>query len=225
MRFTRQIPIASFLLSILVLWQPSLADSRSDVHWNKEEKTPSIWEKNKCPGGFSQSFRLGGEVKNPTTYNLQNLRNLRDALKKQNPPVVTEITVSFQTGSGPRTETYYGVPLWELINNPKAGGGLKPGNYGLNPKNSFLRQYVLVEATDCYGAVVAIGEIQPSFEGKKVLIAFEKKGPNGKVVSLIDEGFARLVVPGDKAGGRYVTNVRNILILSAPASPLKPKYF
>ena len=225
MRFTRQIPIASFLLSILVLWQPSLADSRSDVHWNKEEKTPSIWEKNKCPGGFSQSFRLGGELKNPTTYNLQNLRNLRDALKKQNPPVVTEITVSFQTGSGPQTETYYGVPLWELINNPKAGGGLKPGNSGLNPKNSFLRQYVLVEATDCYGAVVAIGEIQPSFEGKKVLIAFEKKDSNGKVVSLIDEGFARLVVPGDKAGGRYVTNVRNILILSAPASPLKPKYF
>ncbi|MEH2450894.1 hypothetical protein [Nostoc sp.] len=225
MRFTRQIPIASFLLSILVLWQPSLADSRSDVHWNKEEKTPSIWEKNKCPGGFSQSFRLGGELKNPTTYNLQNLRNLRDTLKKQNPPVVTEITVSFQTGSDPRTETYYGVPLWELINNPKAGGGLKPGNSGLNPKNSFLRQYVLVEATDCYGAVVAIGEIQPSFEDKKVLIAFEKKGPNGKVVSLIDEGFARLVVPGDKAGGRYVTNVRNILILSAPASPLKPKYF
>ncbi|MEH2393351.1 MAG: hypothetical protein V7K21_17410 [Nostoc sp.] len=225
MRFTRQIPIASFLLSILVLWQPSLADSRSDVHWNKEQKTPSIWEKNKCPGGFSQSFRLGGELKNPTTYNLQSLRNLRDALKKQNPPVVTEITVSFQTGSGPRTETYYGVPLWELINNPKAGGGLKPGNYGLNPKNSFLRQYVLVEATDCYGAVVAIGEIQPSFEGKKVLIAFEKKGSDGKVVSLIDEGFARLVVPGDKAGGRYVSNVRNILILSAPAYPLKPKYF
>ncbi|MEI1376341.1 hypothetical protein PQG02_15980 [Nostoc sp. UHCC 0926] len=225
MRFTRQIPIASFLLSILVLWQPSLADSRSDVHWNKEEKTPSIWEKNKCPGGFSQSFRLGGELKNPSIYNLQNLRNLRDALKKQNPPVVTEVTVSFQTGSGPRTETYYGVPLWELINNPKAGGGLKPGNSGLNPKNSFLRQYVLVEATDCYGAVVAIGEIQPSFEGKRVLIAFEKKDSNGKVVSLIDEGFARLVVPGDKAGGRYVTNVRNILILSAPASPLKPKYF
>ncbi|MEH2399039.1 hypothetical protein [Nostoc sp.] len=225
MRFTRQIPIASFLLSILVLWQPSLADSRSDVHWNKEEKTPSIWEKNKCPGGFSQSFRLGGELKNPTTYNLQNLRNLRDTLKKQNPPVVTEVTVSFQTGSGPRTETYYGVPLWELINNPKAGGGLKPGNSGLNPKNSLLRQYVLVEATDCYGAVVAIGEIQPSYEGKKVLIAFEKKDSNGKVVSLIDEGFARLVVPGDKAGGRYVTNVRNILILSAPASPLKPRYF
>lgn len=44
-------------------------------------------------------------------------------------------------------------------------------------------------------------------------------------MSLIDEGCARLVVLGDKAGGRYVINVRNILILSAPAYPLKPKYF
>ncbi|MFN6483932.1 MULTISPECIES: hypothetical protein [unclassified Nostoc] len=225
MRFTRQIPIASLMLSILVLWQPTLADSRSDLPWNREEKTPSVWNKNKCLGGFSPSFRLGGELNNPTTYNLQNLKNLRDTLKTQNPALVTEITVSFQTGSGPRTETYYGVPLWELINNPKAGGGLKPANSGVNSKNSFLRQYVLVDATDCYGAVVAIGEIQPNFEGKTVLVAFEKKGSDGKVVPLIDEGFARLVVPGDKAGGRYVSNVRNIVILSAPPSPLKPKYF
>ncbi|MEH1924290.1 hypothetical protein [Nostoc sp.] len=225
MHFTHKIPIASLILSVLVIWQPTLADSRSDIPWSREEKTPSLWDKNKCLGGFSPSFRLGGELNNPTTYNLQNLKNLRDALKKQNPALVTELTVSFQTGSGPRTETYYGIPLWELINNPKAGGGLKPGNSGVNSKNSFLRQYVLVEATDCYGAVVAIGEIQPNFEGKTVLVAFEKKGSDGNVVPLIDEGFARLVVPGDKAGGRYISNVRNIVILSAPASPLKPKYF
>ncbi|MEH1930101.1 hypothetical protein [Nostoc sp.] len=225
MRFTRTIPIASLILSILVLWQPTLADSRSSLPLQKAEKIASLSDKNKCLGGFSPSFRLGGELNNPTTYNLQNLKNLRDALKKQNPALVTEITVSFQTGSGPQTETYYGVPLWELINNPKAGGGLKPGNSGLNSKNSFLRQYVLAEATDCYGAVVAIGEIQPNFEGKTVLVAYAKKASDGTVVPLIDEGFARLVVPGDKAGGRYVSNVRNILILSAPASPLKPKYF
>ncbi|MEH1899390.1 MAG: hypothetical protein V7K94_29640 [Nostoc sp.] len=225
MRSTRTIPIASLMLSILVLWQPTLADSRSSVPSEKEEKTPSVWNKNKCLGGFSQSFRLGGELNNPATYNLQKLRNLQDALKKQNPALVTEVTVSFQTGSGPRIETYYGVPLWELINNPKAGGGLKPGNSGVNSKNSFLRQYVLVDATDCYGAVVAIGEIQPNFEGKTVLVAFAKKGSDGNVVPLTDEGFTRLVVPGDKAGGRYISNVTNIVILSAPPSPLKPKYF
>ncbi|MEH2067434.1 MAG: hypothetical protein V7K47_04560 [Nostoc sp.] len=225
MRFTRQIPIASLILSTVFLWQPTLADSKRDINWEQGQKISAVWNQNKCPGGSSQSFRLGGEVNNPTTYNLQNLRNLRDVLKNQNPPVVTEVTVSFQTGSGPRTETYYGVPLWELINNPKAGGGLKPGNSGVNTKNSFLRQYVLVDATDCYGAVVAIGEIQPNFEGKTVLVAFEKKASDGTVVPLTDDGFARLVVPGDKAGGRYVSNVTNIVILSAPPSPLKRKYF
>ncbi len=225
MRFSRKIPIASLIISMLVLWQPTLAGSNSGLTRVREEKIASTWNKNNCNGGVSQSFRLDGELNNPTTYHLYKLKNLRNTLKSQNRGLVTEITVGFQTGSGPRTETYYGIPLWELINNPKAGGGLKPGNSGVNPKNSFLRQYVLVEATDCYGAVVAIGEIQPNFEGKTVLVAFAKKGSDGKVVYLADEGFARLVVPGDKAGGRYVSNVRNIIVLSAPASPLKPKSF
>ncbi|MBH8572639.1 hypothetical protein I8752_06350 [Nostocaceae cyanobacterium CENA369] len=225
MRFNRKLTIASLILPILILWQPTLADSSNNVPpWHREE-TPSIWNKNKCNGGSSQSFHLDGEVNNPTTYNLQKLQNLRDTLKKENPALITEVTVTFKTGSGERTETYYGISLWELINNPKAGGGLKPGNSGVNTKNSFLRQYVLVDATDCYGAVVAIGEIQPNFEGKTVLVAFAKKGSGNQVVPLTDEGFARLVVPGDKAGGRYVSNVTNILILSAPPSPLKRRYF
>ncbi|MER3494939.1 MAG: hypothetical protein C4323_23685 [Mastigocladus sp. ERB_26_2] len=225
MPFTYKIPVTSLILSIFILWQPTLADSRRDAPWDREE-TPSISDINKCLGGFSESFRLGGEVNNPTTYNLEKLRNLQDTLKNQNQELITEITVSFKAGSSTRTETYYGIPLWELINNSKAAGGLKPGNSGVNTKNSFLRQYVLVEATDCYGAVVAIGEIQPNFEGKTVLVAYAKKGSDDTVVPLgIDEGFARLVVPGDKAGGRYVSNVRNILVFSAPPSPLKPKDF
>jgi hypothetical protein len=95
------------------------------------------------------------------------------------------------------------------------------------PKYYFLRQYVLAEATDCYEAIVSIGEIHPNFEAKQVLVAYAKKASDGSIRYLTDtdEGFARLVVPGDKAGGRYVSNVRNILVLSAPASPLKPKYF
>ncbi|MBD2208727.1 hypothetical protein H6G27_02430 [Nostoc linckia FACHB-104] len=224
MSFSRKIPITSLILSLLVLAQPSLADFRNNAPWNREE-TPSVWNKNKCAGGNSQNFRLGGEINNPNTYNLQKLRTLRDNLKNQNPALVTEVTVSFQTGSGPRTETYYGVPLWELINNPQAAGGLKAGNPGVNSKNSFLRQSVLVDATDCYGAVVTIGEIHPNFEAKTVLVAFEKKGGDGTVVPLIDEGFARLVVPGDKAGGRYVSNLRNIMVFSAPPSPIKVRDF
>lgn len=218
MRFTRRIAIVSLTLSIVGFWQPTLADPGN--------RAP--WEENACPGGLSETLRFDGEVKNPITFDLQKLIDLQEDLKKQDPPaVVTEVTVSFQTGSGPRTETYYGVPLWELINNEKAAGGLQPSNSGLNTKNAFLRQYVLAEATDCYGAVVAIGEIHPNFEGKQVLIAYAKKASDGSIQYLTDtdEGFARLVVPGDKAGGRYISNVRNILVLSAPASPLKPKHF
>ncbi|MBW4596688.1 MAG: hypothetical protein KME46_28255 [Brasilonema angustatum HA4187-MV1] len=226
MRFTRRIAIVSLTLSILGFWQATFA-SPGNHSLLKSEKTPAPWEENACPGGVSQTLRLGGEVNNPTTFDLQKLINLQENLKNQNPAVVTEVTVSFQTGSGPRTETYYGVPLWELINNEISSGGLKAGNSGQNPKNAFLRQYVLAEATDCYGAIVSIGEIHPNFEGKQVLVAYAKKASDGSIQYLTDtdEGFARLVVPGDKAGGRYVSNVRNILVLSGPASPLKPKYF
>lgn len=217
MRFTRRIAIVSLTLSILGFWQPTLADPANRASW----------EENACPGGLSETFRLGGEVKNPITFDLQKLIDLQEDLKKQDPSVVTEVTVSFQTGSGPKTETYYGVPLWELINHEKAAGGLQPANSGLNTKNAFLRQYVIAEATDCYEAVVAIGEIHPNFEGKQVLIAYAKKASDGSIQYLTDtdEGFARLVVPGDKAGGRYISNVKNILVLSAPASPLKAKHF
>lgn len=202
MHFTRQFAIASLTLSVLGLWQPDLV----------KPKDRAPWEENQCPGGFSEKFRLGGEVNNPTTLNLSHLQSLP----------TTAVTVSFQTKTGLKTETYYGVSLWELINSEQTG--LKVGNSGLNPKNAFLRQYILVEATDCYGAVVSIGEIHPNFEAKKVLVAYAKKAEDGKVEYLTEEGFARLVVPGDRAGGRFVSNIRNIMIFSAPPSPLKPKY-
>ncbi|AKG20063.1 hypothetical protein [Calothrix sp. 336/3] len=213
MRINLPVTILSITLSILGLGQGTLAEPGDFAPWKKD----------KCPGGFAQSFRLGGEVNQPKKFNFLSLKNLAEDLKSQNPSVVTEVTVTFKTGTGSRTETYYGVPLWELINNEKAANGLQSGNSGSNSKNSFLRQYALIEATDCYGAVVAIGEIQPNFEGKAVLVAYGKKDSDGTVQPLSDEGFARLVVPGDQAGGRYVSNIRNILIFSAPASPLKLK--
>ncbi|BAY14945.1 hypothetical protein NIES21_07310 [Anabaenopsis circularis NIES-21] len=224
MYFMRHIASVSLILSILGFWQPTLAEPGNILPWRKQE-TPAPWAKNKCAGGFLEKFRLSGEINHPRTFTLQKLTELRDAVKTQNPSTVTEITVSFQTGSGPRTETYYGVPLWDLINNEKAGGGLEPRNPGQNTKNAFLRQYILVEATDCYGAVVAVGEIHPNFENKSVLVAFAKKANDGTVQLLTDEGFARLVVPGDRAGGRYISNIRNIVVLSAPPSPLEIKDF
>jgi Oxidoreductase molybdopterin binding domain len=68
-------------------------------------------------------------------------------------------------------------------------------------KNDKLRHYVSVTASDAYQALVAYGEIDPGFENKQILLAVTQDG-----VSLADQG-PRLVVPGDVAGGRYVTGV------------------
>jgi hypothetical protein len=68
-------------------------------------------------------------------------------------------------------------------------------------KNDQLRHYVTATGSDGYQALVAYGEIDPNFEAKNVLLAITPDG-----ASLADAG-PRLVVPGDKRGGRYVSNV------------------
>jgi hypothetical protein len=60
---------------------------------------------------------------------------------------------------------------------------------------------VLATGSDGYQALVAYGEIDPGFGAKEVLLAISQDD-----VSLADAG-PRLVVPGDKRGGRYVSNV------------------
>lgn len=80
-------------------------------------------------------------------------------------------------------------------------------------RNDMLRWYVTVAATDAYEAVVAWGEIDPGFEGKRVLVAFEE---DGRLLGE-EDGMARLVVPGDQRGGRYVSNIVSIAVRSAAA--------
>jgi len=69
-------------------------------------------------------------------------------------------------------------------------------------KNDILRWTARVHATDNYEVEVAWGEFDPGFEAKQVLLAYADDGE-----PLRDTGFARLVVPSDKKGGRYVSNV------------------
>lgn len=156
-----------------------------------------------CKGGVSQQFQLGGQVVTPNIFTLDKLKAF--------PP--SEVTVTFQTGQGSETHTYVGVPLWTLIKD--GAGGLKP-NPDPTVKNSFLRQYIVVSATDCYKVVLAEGEIDPNFEAKQVLVAYATNDPGQGMKPLGNQGIARLVVPGDKKGGRYVSNIRRIEVRSAP---------
>jgi hypothetical protein len=72
-------------------------------------------------------------------------------------------------------------------------------------KNDILHRVIIVTGTDCYQSVFGAGEINPSFGGNQIMVAYATGGqPLGSA------GFARIVAPGDKAGGRFVSNIASI---------------
>jgi DMSO/TMAO reductase YedYZ molybdopterin-dependent catalytic subunit len=143
---------------------------------------------------FSPSFRLDGDVATPKVYTLHKLEKL--------PP--TKLDVFFYTGAGPVSATYTGVLLWDL---------LADANVLNDPtvKNDVLRKEVVVTGSDGYVSVFSLGELDPMFGGEQVIVAYEL---NGAPVT-DDTGFASIVVPGDKAGGRYVHAVTSIKVTAS----------
>jgi hypothetical protein len=151
-------------------------------------------------GGFAPSFELTGAVRMPKTYDLAALQAL---------PTQT-LTVTFQSGSGVQTRTERGVLLRDLLAD---AGGVVPTP---NRRNDTLRKYVSVQATDGYEAIVVGGEFDPNFANKPLLVAFEEDGRPLTGGS----GFARLVVPGDRRGGRYVSAITRITVRDSEAALL-----
>jgi DMSO/TMAO reductase YedYZ molybdopterin-dependent catalytic subunit len=146
-----------------------------------------------CGGGYSPQFVITGQVQNPTTYDEESLAALPHS--KEN--------VTFLTKTGPQSGSFTGVLLWDLLN--KAGINSAPNRDG-------QFQYVEVTGTDCYQVVLALGELNPGFGGEQVLVA---DGENGAPLGQ-DTGFARLIVPGDKFGGRDGFWITSIKVLSGP---------
>jgi hypothetical protein len=143
-----------------------------------------------CPGGVSKSFSVSGQVKKPTLFRLHSLLQFA--------PAQEDITY-FAMGSV-ITEEFTGVLLWDLLNNPPVGGIVTNPNV----KNDILRKVVIVTGTDCYQSVFGAGEFDPFFGGSQIMVAYATGGK-----SLGNNGLARMV-PGDKAGGRFVSNIAEI---------------
>jgi hypothetical protein len=151
-------------------------------------------------GGLSTQFTLSGEVAHPGTFTLPSLKAL---------PATTE-TVTYISGSTPVTSTFTGVSLWTLLTD--AGVVTNP-----KIKNDILNYYVLATGTDGYEAIYSLGELDPMFGGNSAapdLIAYEVDGG-----SLGSDGFARVVVPGDDFGGRYVSNLISLEVIDAIPEP------
>jgi DMSO/TMAO reductase YedYZ molybdopterin-dependent catalytic subunit len=136
-----------------------------------------------------------GDVQSPRAFSVADLQAL---------PNVTE-TVSFHGPAGIEQHTETGPLLTTVI---AAAGGL-----AIDPavKNDKLRHYVLATGADGYGAVVSWGEVDPGFAGTRAVVAWAEDGKPLPATS----GPARLVVPSDQAGGRYVFSLVRLEVRDA----------
>jgi DMSO/TMAO reductase YedYZ molybdopterin-dependent catalytic subunit len=110
----------------------------------------------------------------------------------------TEERVSFEGEHGQTTATYGGVKLWTLLEQTGALQQSKPRDR--------VAKVLFATGRDGYTAALALAELDPAFEGKPVLIADAADGHPA-----VDGGL-RLVVPGDRRGGRSVRDVVRIVL-------------
>jgi hypothetical protein len=129
---------------------------------------------------------LEGKVKQPQRWMLDDLKKMP----------AEHATVSYQTDRGLVTASFTGVLLWSLI---AAAGGIDDSG-----KSAELRHAIRITAKDDYVVVTSTGEIAPDFGGKAALVAYERDGKP------LDD--FRVVMPGDKRGGRNVRDVISVKI-------------
>jgi hypothetical protein len=78
-------------------------------------------------------------------------------------------------------------------------------------KNDLLRFGVVATGSDGYRALISLGEIDPTFGNQPDIVAYAdtkgQLGPTGP------DGQMRLIIPGDYAGGRYVSNLVSLQVV------------
>ena len=131
----------------------------------------------------SLAVKLGGKVKAPLSLSLAELKAL--------PAVAAETHYE-----GQAKEQWKGASLRALL---EKAGIVDEEGAGAN-----LRHMILARGSDGYAAGVAIGEIDPRFEGKAVIIAYEL---DGKPLDSL-----RLVIPGDAHPGRAVHDLVEVTV-------------
>ena len=88
--------------------------------------------------------------------------------------------------------------LWALL---AEAGGIDDSEKGAE-----LRHTIKITGRDGYRVVISTGEIAPDFGGKRAMLAYERDGKD------LGQAGLRVVMPGDKRGGRFVRDVVRIEI-------------
>ena len=151
-------------------------------------------------GGITSSFTVSGNVNTPISFTLSSLQALTPYTK----------TVTYKAGGTPVTDTYTGALLWDVL--ASAGIATDP-----SIKNDILRQVVVATGSDGYSVDFAAGELSPMFGNEPILVAYSDTA--GQLGAGGTSGFARLIVPGDIAGGRYVSNLSGLYVFDATRVP------
>ncbi len=138
-----------------------------------------------APGIPSTTVKLDGAVKAPATYSLTDLAAQSSASVTLNVP-----------GHDAASGSWKGVPLMALI---EKAGTVEDKGHG-----AYLQHVIIARGTDGYGVAVAIGEIEPKFEGKQVIVAYQK---DGAALSSL-----RLIIPGDSHAGRDVRDLAELTV-------------
>jgi DMSO/TMAO reductase YedYZ molybdopterin-dependent catalytic subunit len=134
------------------------------------------------------SFNVAGSVAKAGTIDLAKLNAMKQS------------TVSITAGSV--TTVYGGVLLSDFLQD----AGIK---LDVNKKNDILTKGIVGVGSDGYAALIVGGETDAKFGNLQILIATTKDGqPLGD-----QDGFARIVVPGDGRAGRYVSNLTRIEVV------------
>jgi DMSO/TMAO reductase YedYZ molybdopterin-dependent catalytic subunit len=137
----------------------------------------------------TESFAIKGSIDHPRTVTLADLQ-------EETP---TTVEIAQRTAHGPLTGKFTGVPLWSLLQ--EAGVTAEPGK-----KNDMLRHTVTITASDGYSTVLSLGELSPEFGAEQAIIAYAQ---SGKLIAGAN-GFARLIIAGDKAAGRAISAIATI---------------
>jgi Oxidoreductase molybdopterin binding domain len=137
-------------------------------------------------GAQSPVLLFEGKVKKPQRWILDDLKKMP----------AEHATVSYQTDRGVVTASFTGVLLWSLI---AAAGGIDDSG-----KSAELRHSIRITAKDDYVVVISTGEIAPDFGAKGAIVAYARDGKP------LDD--FRIVMPGDKHGGRNIRGVVSINI-------------
>ncbi len=140
----------------------------------------------------SSTLYVIGAVKTPSKYDLNALKALK----------TTSVTIQGQNGQA-GTTTYSGVLLTDLL---ASVGGVQ---LKASSKNDFLRKGIVATGTDGYSCMIVGGEVDPRFAHASILVATSMNG----AALPVSDGFARLIVPGDQAMGRFVSNLTELQVV------------